>query len=51
MALPQSSTARGDLTGSGASAPESWFKAGDQTPASPYTRMGTARADATVLMD
>ena len=51
MALPQGSTARDDLAKSGASAPESWFKAGDQTPASPRTRMGTARADATVLMD
>ena len=37
MALPQGSTARGDLAGSGASASESWFKAGDPAPGlTPY---------------
>jgi len=32
MALPQGSAANGNLAGSGASALESWFKVGDQTP-------------------
>jgi hypothetical protein len=37
ISLPQGSTARGDLAGSGASASESWFEAGDQPPGlTPY---------------